>query len=107
LLLANGGNRVGDKIACVAWDGTVYPDQFWRNYPLGNVTERPFKEIWSNTADPVLGKLRNKDAFADPRCLKCRWFSLCKGNYRFLDSDASDASWLNEPACYLTDEEVR
>lgn len=105
-LEANGGNRVGDKIACVAWDGTVYPDQFWRNYPLGNVTERSFKEIWSNTTDPVLAKLRNKDVFADPRCLKCRWFRLCKGNYRFLDADASDASWRNEPACYLTDEET-
>lgn len=106
LLLANGGNRVGDKIACVAWDGAVYPDQFWRNYPLGNVMQTPFKEIWSNVADPVLAKLRNKDKFADPRCLKCRWFSLCKGNYRFFDTDPADARWLNEPACYLTDEET-
>jgi len=106
LLLANGGNRVGDKFACVAWDGTVYPDQFWRNYPLGNVMQTPFKEIWSNVADPVLAKLRNKDKFADPRCLKCRWFSLCKGNYRFLDTDPADARWRNEPACYLTDEEI-
>ncbi len=106
LLLANGGNRVGDKIACVAWDGTVYPDQFWRNYPLGNVTQTPFKEIWSNVGDPVLAKLRNKDKFADPRCLKCRWFSLCKGNYRFFDTDPADARWLNEPACYLADEET-
>ncbi len=106
LLLANGGNRVGDKIACVAWDGVVYPDQFWRNYPLGSVTKTPFEEIWANVADPVLAKLRNKDVFADPRCLKCQWFRLCKGNYRFLDSDPSDASWRNEPACYLTDEET-
>ena len=106
LLLANGGNRVGDKIACVAWDGTVYPDQFWRNYPLGNVTERPFHEIWSNAADPVLARLRNKDRYAAPRCLKCQWFGLCKGNYRFLGSDSSDVHWLNEPACYLTDEET-
>lgn len=106
LLLANGGNRVGDKIACVAWDGVVYPDQFWRNCPLGNVLERPFQEIWSNTADPVLARLRNKDTFADPRCLKCRWFPLCKGNYRFLDSDPADAHWLNEPTCYLTDRET-
>jgi len=105
-LLANGGNRVGDKIACVAWDGVVYPDQFWRNYPLGNVVERPFQNIWSNTADPVLAKLRNKDTFADPRCLKCRWFALCKGNYRFLDSDPADIHWRNEPSCYLTDEET-
>ena len=97
LLEANGGNRVGGKIACVAWDGTVYPDQFRRKDPLGNVTEKPFKEIWANTADPVLAKLRNKGTFADPRCLKCRWFSLCKGNYRFLDSDPSDVNWLTSP----------
>jgi len=106
LLLANGGNRIGEKIACVSWDGTVYADQFWRNYPLGNVMQRPFGQIWSNTADPVLGKLRNKDAFADPRCLTCQWFNLCKGNYRFLGSDPGDEHWRNEPPCYLTDKEI-
>ena len=74
--------------------------------PTGSVTKPPFEEIWANVADPVLAKLRNKDVFADPRCLKCQWFRLCKGNYRFLDSDPSDASWRNEPACYLTDEET-
>jgi len=106
LLLSNGGNRVGEKISCVSWDGTVYADQFWRNYALGNVTERPFAEIWSDESDPVLNKLRHKDTFADPRCLKCKWFGLCKGNYRFLGSDSSDAQWRNEPPCYLTDEEI-
>ena len=106
LLLANGGNKVGQKIVCVGWDGNIYPDQFWRNYSLGNVKEKPFKQIWENSAEPVLKKLRNKSKFADPRCLKCRWFELCKGNYRFLDSQADDAYWLNEPACYLTDEEI-
>ena len=106
LLLSNGGNRVGEKIACVSWDGTVYADQFWRNYALGNVMQRPFGQIWSDTSDPVLHKLRNKDAFADPRCLKCKWFPLCKGNYRFLGDDPSDEQWRNEPPCYLTDEET-
>jgi len=106
LLLSNGGNRVGEKISCVSWDGTVYADQFWRNYPLGNVTERPFAEIWNDESDPVLHKLRHKDTFADPRCLKCQWFSLCKGNYRFLGSDPSDEHWRNEPPCYLSDNEI-
>ena len=106
LLLANGGNRIGEKIACVSWDGTVYADQFWRNYPLGNVMQRSFGQIWSDTADPVLGKLRQKDTFADPRCLTCQWFNLCKGNYRFLGSDPGDEHWRNEPPCYLTDEEI-
>ena len=106
LLLSNGGNRVGEKISCTSWDGTVYADQFWRNYPLGNVTERPFAEIWNDQSDPVLHKLRHKDTFADPRCLKCKWFALCKGNFRFLGDDPSDAQWRNEPPCYLTDEEI-
>jgi len=105
-LLANGGNRVGEKIGCVGWNGDVYPDQFWRNYSLGNVNRSPLKAIWQNAGDPVLNKLRNKSRFADARCLKCRWFALCKGNYRFLGDSPEDRYWLNEPACYLKDEEI-
>jgi radical SAM protein with 4Fe4S-binding SPASM domain len=105
-LLANGGNRVGEKIGCVGWNGDVYPDQFWRNYSLGNVNRSPLKAIWQNAGDPVLNKLRNKSRFADARCLKCRWFALCKGNYRFLGTKVDDKYWLNEPACYLKDEEI-
>ena len=106
LLLANGGNKVGEKLLCVGWDGSVHPDQFWRNYSLGNVKDKTFKQIWENSAEPVLSKLRNKSQFADPRCLSCKWFELCKGNYRFLDSDPADQNWLNEPPCYLSDEEI-
>jgi len=106
LLLTNGGNKVGEKIVCVGWDGNVYPDQFWRNYSLGNVNRSALKAIWQNAGDPVLNKLRNKSRFADARCLKCRWFTLCKGNYRFLRHSSGDEHWLNEPACYLIDEEI-
>jgi len=106
LLLANGGNKIGENIVCVGWDGNVYADQFWRNYSLGNIKDKTFKQIWENPTEPVLSKLRNKDSFADRRCLKCKWFSLCKGNYRFLGHSVDDKNWLNEPACYLTDEEI-
>jgi radical SAM protein with 4Fe4S-binding SPASM domain len=107
LLLANGGNKIGEKIASVGWDGSVYPDQFWRNYSLGNVKNQTFKEIWENSDEPVLGKLRKKDEFADKRCLRCKWFDLCKGNFRFLGSDPSEKNWLLEPPCYLADEEIK
>jgi radical SAM protein with 4Fe4S-binding SPASM domain len=106
LLLANGGNKIGEKIVCVGWDGNVYPDQFWRNYSLGSVKDKTFRQIWENSSEPVLAKLRNKSQFADPRCLGCRWFDLCKGNYRFLGTNAHNKYWLNEPACYMTDEEI-
>jgi len=107
LLLTNGGNKIGEKIASVGWDGSVYPDQFWRNYSLGNVKNQTFKEIWNNPDEPVLKKLRNKSEFADKRCLRCKWFDLCKGNFRFLGSDPSEKNWLLEPSCYLADEEIK
>jgi len=106
LLLANGGNKVGEKIGCVSWNGDVYADQFWRNYSLGNIKDRTLKEIWEDSTEPVLNRLRNKSKFAAPRCLRCKWFDLCKGNYRFLGMETDDEYWLNEPACYLTDEEI-
>ncbi len=106
LLLANGGNRTGEKIGCVSFNGSVHPDQFWHNYSLGNTRDKTFKAIWENPDEPVLKKLRNKSKFADIRCLKCRWLDLCKGNFRFLGPDPADKNWLLEPACYLADQEI-
>jgi len=105
LLLANGGNRIGQKIVAIDSRGNVHPDQFWTNYSLGNTKEKPFRDIWLDGAEPVLARLRNKDDYAADRCKKCRWFDYCKGNYRFLGSDLSDENWLLEPACYLTESE--
>ena len=98
----HGDDQEGDG----GWNGDVYADQFWRNFTLGNVKEKTFKRIWDNKDGSVLQHLRNKDKFADKRCLRCKWFSLCKGNFRFLGSDPADENWLNEPACSLTDEEI-
>ncbi|MCX5635054.1 MAG: radical SAM protein [Planctomycetota bacterium] len=106
LLLLNGGNKTGEKIAGIGWDGNVYADQFWRNYSLGDIRKNSFRQIWENPNEPVLKKLRNKSRFADKRCLTCKWFELCKGNFRFLGEKSDDEYWLNEPVCYLTDEEI-
>jgi len=106
LLLRRGGNKVGEKIACVGWDGQMYADQFWRNYSLGNIKDRSFGDIWVNSSGPVLAKIRDKRHHADARCLRCKWFDLCRGNYRFLGNATADEFWVNEPACYLTDEET-
>ncbi len=107
LLKNNQGNRVGEKIACVGWAGEVYADQFWRNYSLGNITEKPFSEIWSDENDPVLNMLRNKDKFKDDKCANCKWFNYCKGNYRCLESKLTLKNWLLEPPCYLKDDEIQ
>jgi radical SAM protein with 4Fe4S-binding SPASM domain len=118
LLARNGGNRTGQNIAAVSWEGSVHPDQFWRNYTLGNVLEKPFGQIWDNESDPVLRILRNKDTYCAARCATCKWFYLCKGNFRcpsggeglrgqsppYESIDLPD--WFNEPPCYLMDAEI-
>jgi len=105
LLRINGGNKIGEKLVCIGPDGNVYPDQFWRNYPLGNVKDQSFERIW-HQENEVLRKLRNKSEFAAERCKKCKWFEFCKGNYRFTGRESDERFWHNEPACYLTDAQI-
>jgi Fe-coproporphyrin III synthase len=107
LLLRAGGNRTGQNIAAVSWDGSVHPDQFWRNYSLGNVLEKPFGQIWDHSSDPVLDILRNKDTYKAAKCARCKWFQLCKGNFRCPSGCGEVSDWFNEPACYLTDDEIK
>lgn len=106
LLKMNGGNSSGEGIACVSWDGTVYADQFWREHSFGNVLSRPFSEIWSDRADPLLIQLREKKRHVTGRCAKCRWLDICGGNFRARAEAVTGDIWGEDPACYLTDEEI-
>lgn len=107
LLQMNGGNSTGLGIGCISWDGTVYPDQFWRDKPLGNVLEQPFSRIWQNPPeDSFLGKLRNKKRLVRGRCASCRFLDICGGNFRARAEVATGDLWGSDPACYLTDEEI-
>jgi 12,18-didecarboxysiroheme deacetylase len=107
LLKANRGNASGERIGCVSWDGSVHPDQFWRHYSLGNVLERPFGEIWTDESEPLLAKLRRRHEFVKGRCATCRWLGICGGNLRVRAEAASGSLWASDPACYLTDDEIR
>ena len=107
LLRMNGGNSSGNGLSCVSWDGTVYPDQFWRDKPLGNLRERPFGEIWGNPpAGSLLAALREKPLHVTGRCRTCRFLGLCGGNFRARGEAATGEVWGEDPACYLTDEEI-
>ena len=102
LLQLNGGNSSGAGIACISWDGTVYPDQFWRNHPVGNVKERPFSEIWGNPQPgSLLEQLRRKKEFVKGRCRTCRWLDVCGGNFRARGEAVTGDIWGEDPACYL------
>jgi len=106
LLARSAGNRIGQNIASVNWDGQVFPDQFWRNYSLGNILERHFGDIWRDETNPVLKILRHKREYKDPKCARCRWFDICLGNFRSLSGAADLDDWQNEPLCYLTEDEI-
>jgi len=107
LLKLNGGNSSGQGIACISWDGTVYPDQFWRNHPVGNVLEKPFSEIWGNPPPgSLLYLLRRKKEFVKGRCRTCRWLDVCGGNFRARGEAVTGDIWGEDPTCYLTDAEV-
>lgn len=106
LLKTNGGNSSGEGIACISWDGTVYPDQFWRNHPVGNASETSFGEIWgSPPPDSLLSLLRRRKELVEGRCRTCRWLGVCGGNFRARGETATGSIWGEDPTCYLTEEE--
>jgi 12,18-didecarboxysiroheme deacetylase len=106
LLKMNEGNSSGIGIGCVSWDGEVYADQFWRHYSFGNVRNRPFSEIWTDTSDPLMKRLKEKKRHAKGRCATCRWLDICAGNFRVRSEAVTGDVWAPDPACYLTEEEI-
>ena len=106
LLQFNEGNSSGRGIGCISWDGQVHADQFWRNHSFGNVLERPFSEIWDDPDIELLHKLKDKKAHVGGRCAKCRFLGICGGNFRARAEAWHGDIWAEDPACYLTDEEI-
>ncbi|MBA4397688.1 MAG: 12,18-didecarboxysiroheme deacetylase [Syntrophus sp. (in: bacteria)] len=106
LLQMNEGNSSGAGIACISWDGEVHPDQFWRGVSFGNVRKRPFSEIWTDAANPLLMRLKDKKPHVTGRCIQCRWLDVCGGNFRARPEAVTGDIWAPDPACYLTDEEI-
>lgn len=107
LLKMNEGNNSGRGIGCISWDGEVYADQFWRHYSFGNIRIRPFSEIWTDMKNPLMKKLKEKKKYVTGRCAKCRWLDICGGNFRVRAEAVTGDIWAPDPACYLTDNEIR
>ena len=109
LLSMNQGNSTGIGIGCVSWDGSVHADQFWRHDSFGNVKERKFSEIWTDTSNELMAGLKNRKPLikenAD-RCAHCKWFDICNGNFRVRAEAIYGNVWADDPACYLTKEEI-
>ncbi len=106
LLSSNGGNRSGIAIAAVDNEGFVHPDQFTPNHVFGNVKECFFGDIWTDTSHPILRGLKDRKPLLKGRCSKCRWLTVCNGNFRSRAEAVCGDFWAPDPACYLTDKEI-
>ncbi|MCX7919847.1 MAG: radical SAM protein [bacterium] len=109
LLKLNGGNNSGVGIADIDNLGYVHPDQFWIQHTFGNVRERKFGDIWMDTMHPILAGLKNRKPLLKGRCaqMNCKWIDICNGNLRARAEAVFNDPWMEDPACYLTDEEIR
>ncbi len=106
MLRWNGGNQSGIAIASVDPKGNVHADQFSWHYSFGNVKERPFGEIWTDTSDPRMAILKDRAAHLKGRCAVCKWRDICNGSLR-ARAESYFGDWLApDPGCYLTDAEI-
>jgi len=106
MLRWNGGNQSGIAIACIDNQGFVHPDQFSWHQNLGNVRERSFADIWTDTTNPLMAFLKNRKPHLTGRCASCKYLEICNGNLRVRAERYHGDIHAPDPACYLTDEEI-
>lgn len=106
LLEIQGGNSSGIRIGAVDNHGEIYADQFWRSHSLGNIRKVKFSEVWKDGRNAFLNDLRNRKNLLKGRCRKCKYLAICNGNFRSRAEAVSGDPWTEDPACYLSDEEI-
>ncbi|MBI4204729.1 MAG: heme d1 biosynthesis radical SAM protein NirJ [Betaproteobacteria bacterium] len=106
LLAQWGGNASGVNVANIDNLGNVHPDTMWWHYSLGNVRDRPFSAIWSDTSDPLMAGLKTRPRRVKGRCAACAYFDICGGNTRVRAEQLTGDPWQEDPAGYLADEEI-
>jgi heme d1 biosynthesis radical SAM protein NirJ len=101
-----GGNASGVNVANIDNLGVVHPDTMWWHVPLGNVRKRPFSAIWSDLSHPLMAGLKRHPRALGGRCGACKYLSLCNGSSRVRAQQITGDTWAEDPACYLTDDEI-
>lgn len=102
LLQLHGGCSAGEKIANIAPLGEVYACQFFQDMPLGNVKEEPFSRIWQ---EDRLRSIREMKKNLKGRCGRCRYIDIC-GGCRIRAKVVYGDYLAQDPACYLTEDEI-
>lgn len=101
-----GGNASGVNVANIDNTGTIHPDTYWWNHPIGNVKEQKFSDIWRKTQDELMKGFRMSPRPVKGRCAACQYLNICGGNTRTRAFAQSGDAWAEDPGCYLTDKEI-
>ena len=102
-LRIQGGESSGSKLLRVDQLGWVHPNQFWERR-LGNIKERSLLEIISQ--NPLLAVLRERPRKLSGRCGICAFKEIC-GGFRARADQVFGDPFYEDPACYLSKEEIR
>lgn len=87
----------GRKMISIYPNGDVYPCQFIDFYKLGNVREKPLKEIIQNIPDFFV----NTDKYLTGKCATCEYKTYCKGGDRARAYYWSGNIYGDDPLCPL------
>lgn len=104
-LVAWGGNSSGLGVANIDFLGKVHPDTYWSDYTVGNVKDTKFSDLWTGD-DPMLATLRTRPRPLKGRCGACAIQDVCGGNTRIRALQVTGDPWAEDPACYLTHDEI-
>ena len=99
-LVAWGGNSSGVNVANIDNLGNVHPDTMWWHHTLGNVRERPFSAIWSDTGEPLMAGLKARPRPVKRCCAGCVHLPICGGNTRVRAQQVTGSAWAEDPGCY-------
>lgn len=101
-----GGNASGVNVANIDNLGNIHPDTMWWHHTLDNVRQRPFSQVWNDLSDPLMAGLKQHPRPVQGRCGACRYLAICNGNTRVRAQQLTGNPWAEDPACYLSDEEI-
>jgi len=101
-----GGNASGVNVANIDNTGTIHPDTYWWNHPIGNVKKELFSDVWQNTQDELMLAFRQSPRPVKGRCARCNYLNICGGNTRTRAFAQTGDAWNEDPGCYLNDAEI-
>ncbi|MFN3995482.1 MAG: radical SAM/SPASM domain-containing protein [bacterium] len=99
-LYENFGCSCGKLTVYLSAYGDILPSGMFLKYKdkfsLGNIKEKPFKEIWKNTIQHEINNISQ-----DLKCQNCTYLEECKGGCIFRSFDKYQKIQYKDPTCTI------